>query len=79
MSDRSSQPSDLSAVTQIYQLANGFQVTQAIYVAARLGIAELVGQAPKTAEELAHATKTDGPLLRRLLQFLASLGIFFGG
>jgi SAM-dependent methyltransferase len=75
MSDRTFQPSDLSSFSQMYQLANGFKVTQAIYVAARLGIADLVGPAPQRTEDLASATKTDGPSLRRLLQFLASLGI----
>jgi len=76
MSDRSFPPSDLSSVMQMHQLANGFRVTQAIYVAAKLEIADLVGQAPKTADELAEATKTDTQSLRRLLQLLTGLGIF---
>jgi len=51
-------------------------VSQPIMVAARLGIADLVEEAPRTADELAHATKAHAPSLRRLLRFLTVLGIF---
>jgi hypothetical protein len=50
--------------------------TQAIYVAAKLGLADLLTGHPKTAEELAAATWTDGRSLYRLLRALASIGIF---
>lgn len=49
---------------------------QAISVAAKLGIADLVAEKPKTAEDLAQATKTNLAALRRLLRTLASLRIF---
>ncbi len=50
--------------------------TPAISVAASLGIADLVAETPKTADVLAQATKTHTLSLRRLLQFITSLGVF---
>jgi hypothetical protein len=58
------------------QLVLGFAASQAIAVAAKLGIADLVAEAPKTLEELAGTTKAHAPSLRRLLLMLASIGIF---
>jgi SAM-dependent methyltransferase len=58
------------------QLINGYRATQAIYVGAKLGIAELLDQTPQSADELALATKTHAPSLRRLLLMHASIGIF---
>ena len=49
---------------------------QAVHVAAKLGIADLVARGPKTVPELADATHTHGPSLGRLLRALTSLGIF---
>ena len=49
---------------------------QVVYVAAKLGLADLVTQEPKTARELAQATKTHGPSLGRFLRALVGLGIF---
>jgi O-methyltransferase domain/Dimerisation domain len=49
---------------------------QAISVAANLGIADLVADESKTAEDLAQATQTDAAALRRLLRALTSLAIF---
>jgi hypothetical protein len=57
----------------------GLVTTQAIVVAASFGLADLLAAAPRTADELAQATKTHAPSLLRLLQFLASLGIFVEG
>jgi SAM-dependent methyltransferase len=86
MTERSSQPCDPSSLTQLFQMIAGFRETQAIYVAAKLGIADLIAQTPKTAAELAQAindelvqaskTKAHAPSLRRLLLMLSSLGIF---
>jgi hypothetical protein len=76
MANESSLSPDLSAEARMNTLRWGLVTTQAIAVAARLGLADLVAAAPKTAEELAHETKTHAPSLHRLLQFLASLAIF---
>lgn len=54
----------------------GAMAVQAVHVAARLGIADLVAGGPKTVEALAEATQTHAPSLERLLRALAGLGIF---
>ena len=76
MANESSLSPHLSAEAQMNTLRWGFVTTQAIAVAARLGLADLVAAAPKTVEELARETRTHAPSLHRLLQFLASLAIF---
>jgi SAM-dependent methyltransferase len=65
------------APTQLVQLLwPGAMAVQAIHVAAKLGLADLVAAGPKTVPELAEATHTHGPSLGRLLRALTSLGIF---
>jgi O-methyltransferase domain len=49
---------------------------QAIYVAAKFALADLVAGGPKSTNELADATHTHGPSMRRFLRALTSLGIF---
>jgi hypothetical protein len=49
-------------------MTNAFQVSQAIYVAATLGIADLLEDGPKSADELAKTTGTHAPTLYRLLR-----------
>ena len=61
---------------QLMQLTMGGFVSQAVYVAAKLGIADLVAGGPKTTAELASATGTDERSLYRLLRSLASVGVF---
>jgi precorrin-6B methylase 2 len=47
-----------------------------VYVAAKLGIADLLSAGPRTSEELAAATRAHPQSLQRLLRALASVGIF---
>lgn len=49
---------------------------QAIYVAAKFALADLVAGGPKSTNELADATHTHGPSMGRFLRALTSLGIF---
>jgi len=58
------------------QLIVGAWTTQAIYVAAELGLADLLVDGPRKAEALARETGTQGEALYRLLRALASIGIF---
>ncbi len=58
------------------QMISGFWISRAIYVAAKLGIADLVKDRPKTAAELAQETGTHAPSLYRVLRALASVNIF---
>jgi len=60
----------------VLQMATGYWVSQSIYVAAKLGIADLLKDSPKSCDELATATGTNAPSLYRLLRALASLGVF---
>ena len=60
----------------VLQMASGYWVSQSIYVAAKLGIADLLKDSPKSCDELATATGTNAPSLYRVLRALASLGIF---
>jgi hypothetical protein len=61
---------------QLSRLMSGYWYTQAVSVAARLGLADLVKDGPRSAEQLAADTRTDARSLYRLLRALASLGIF---
>ena len=49
---------------------------QAVYVPAKLGIADLLADGPKSVDELARITDTDAPSLYRVLRAAASLGVF---
>lgn len=57
-------------------MARGYQRSQALAVAAELGIADLVAAGSRSAAELASATTTDPAALYRLLRALASIGVF---
>jgi hypothetical protein len=45
----------------LLQMTNAFQVSQAIYAAATLGIADLLVDGPKSTDVLAEATGTHAP------------------
>lgn len=61
---------------QLSQLLVGAFISQAIYVAAKLGIADLLAEKPKNVAELAANTNTHERSLYRLLRTLASVGVF---
>ncbi len=58
------------------QIMLGSLATQAVYVAATLGIADLLVDGPKSVEELARSRNAHAPSLYRVLRALASIGIF---
>ncbi len=58
------------------EMITGYWTTQAVYVAAKLGISDLLQAGPQTSEQLAAETKTHAPSLFRLLRALASLGVY---
>jgi hypothetical protein len=60
----------------LFQMATGYWVSQAIYVAAKLGIADLLKDGPQSCVTLATATGADTASLFRLMRALASAGIF---
>jgi hypothetical protein len=65
-----------SASMTMLHMAAGSWVSQAIYVAAKLGVADLLQDGPKPHNILAEATQTHPGSLYRLLRALASLDIF---
>jgi hypothetical protein len=69
-------PDERSHLDTLRRLTNGFQVSQAIHVAASLGLADLLRDGPRSVEDLAAATGTTLAALNRLLRALASVGIF---
>jgi O-methyltransferase domain/Dimerisation domain len=78
LQNRSVQSESVAAPPQfaMLQMIIGFWVSRAIYVAAKLGLADLVKDSPKTADELARLTGTHSPSLYRALRALASVGVF---
>lgn len=72
-------PTGHTSPTSLRDLITGHWVSQAVGVAATLGVADLLAQGPRTAAELAAATGTHGPSLFRLLRALASVGLFRQG
>lgn len=58
------------------QMIIGFMQSHAIYVAARLGIADLLKDKPKSSRELAQETGVDARSLYRVLRALSSTGVF---
>jgi hypothetical protein len=60
----------------LFQMATGYWVSQAIYVAAKLGIADLLKEGPQSCVALATASGSDSPSLFRLMRALASVGVF---
>ncbi|MFN8469681.1 MAG: methyltransferase [Caldilineaceae bacterium] len=77
MADDSSVPSGaVPPGAVLWQMMTGYWVSQAIYVAAKLGVADLLVDGPRPVEELAAATQADPAALRRVLRALASSGVF---
>ena len=77
MSNREPQAPPVSPSMQMMQLLwPGAMAVQAIHVAAKLALADLVAGGPKSIDELAEATHTHGPSIARLLRALTTLGIF---
>jgi len=66
----------MDAVARMRAMVNGYQVSHALSVAASLGLSDLLADGPRTPAELAEATGTHEPTLRRLLRALAAVGVF---
>lgn len=68
-------PAD-NPVLVLKQMISGYWTSQAIYVAAKLELADILAEGAKTAAELAKATNTNESALYRMLRALASVGVF---
>ena len=70
------QPTEPPPQAVMLQVLQGLWVSRAVYVAAKLGIADLLKDGPKGSADLANATGTDAPSLYRVLRALDSIGVF---
>jgi hypothetical protein len=64
------------AAARLLELIQIRLISESIHVAATLGVADLLADAPKTVEQLAEATGTSTPSLRRVMRALAAFGVF---
>lgn len=59
-----------SAAQTVLRMANAFHVSQMVFVAAQLGLADLLAQGALSSTALAEATHTHASSLHRLLRML---------
>ncbi|HEY7043707.1 MAG TPA: methyltransferase dimerization domain-containing protein, partial [Nocardioidaceae bacterium] len=67
--------SQIPPAWQLIALMDGFVATQLVYVAAKLGIAEILADGPHSGAELADAVGADRQALTRVLRGLAAVGV----
>jgi hypothetical protein len=67
---------EVSPQETMFTLISGFWVARSIYFAAKLGLADLLDDHPKTIAELARQAECEPRSLYRLMRALASVGIF---
>ena len=63
----------------LLQIVNTPMLSQCVYVAAKLRIADLLKDGPRSSDELAAATQVHARSLYRILRALAGFGIFAEG
>ena len=67
--------SSQGSALRLFDLMQSHRVTAVIYVAARLGLAELLRDGPQTLGKLAAATGAEERALGRLLVVLSTIGL----
>ncbi len=65
-----------TAHTVMLNLTTGHWIARLVHVAAKLKLADLLTDGPRTVQHLAEATGTQSPALYRVLRALASVGVF---
>jgi hypothetical protein len=63
------------SVPAVFRMATAYWTSQAIYVAAKLGVADVLGEGPRSHDEIASATGANSKSLARLLRALVALGV----
>jgi SAM-dependent methyltransferase len=66
----------MKAADRLRHMVNGFQVAQALHVAATLGISDLLAAGPRSVADLATAAGADPDALGRLLHALSTVGVY---
>jgi O-methyltransferase domain/Dimerisation domain len=64
-----------AATAAVLRMIQGLHISRAVYVAARLGVADLLAEGSRPASELAELTKAHAPSLYRVLRVLAALKV----
>ena len=64
------------AEATVLRIGRGYQLSQALYVVAKLGVADVLGSGPLTAEAIAEAVDVRARELRRVLRALVAAGVF---
>ena len=67
---------DTGAAIALQRMIIGDWISQAVQVAASLGVADLIADRPRSAADLAGSLGVHGPSLYRLMRALASVGVF---
>jgi hypothetical protein len=65
----------LNARAELQRLVNGFEISQALHVAATLRLADHLRNGPMSARQLASAINANEAALYRLMRALASIGV----
>ena len=65
-----------SSSSVLLEMIYGFKISQGLFVAAKLGIADLLSDSSKTAEELAKAAGVNSQGIYHLMRMLVSVGVF---
>jgi hypothetical protein len=60
---------------RLFTLVRSYRLSQAVYVATRLGIPDLLADGPRETDELARLTASHAPSLHRVLLALAGAGV----
>ena len=71
-----SQAPGLSPQWALFQLVTGHYISRAIFVAAKMGIADLLKDGPQNYTDIAKASGAHAPSLYRLMLLLTSAGVF---
>ena len=75
MPDDPSLDAEIRSVRQLLELINASWMSQALHVAARLGLADLLASGPRSTLELAEHTQTSPRALLQLLRALCTLSL----
>ena len=70
------EPNNLPPHAQLMQFILGKWISKPIYVAAELGIADMLADGPKSIEALAEMSQSHASTLYRVMRALAAVGIF---
>lgn len=69
----------MDAPGELNRLISGYQTSQALHVAATLGLCDLLSDGPRSVAELASATGAHAGAMARLMRVLAAVGLVVGG